>query len=609
MGFVFDGLDAEAYDRQYTDRQLVRRILLYFLPQSRRIVLVAASITAAALLDVALPIYISSSLDKLAGKPTLDQLLLVGGIIILLGALSWVFNYIRRSVSARAVGDVVLKMRRDAFDAVMQRDLSFYDAFPSGKVVSRVNSDTQAFAQVVTLAMDLLSQVLLIVLLIGYLFYVNPPLTWITLALAPFIVFVALAFRRIARQSITLARRVGASVSNHIQETISGIAVAKAFRQEQAAYDEFQVVNRQSFQINRRTGYVFSSLFPILNMLAGVGTAALVYVGGLIVWGGTLTAGNWYLFIQGIRLFWFPLTSIASFWSQFQIGLAASERVFALLDAEPRVVQTGAEKLSTVRGEIAFEALDFSYNPGSPVLEKFSLAIRAGETLALVGHTGSGKSSIAKLIARFYEFQSGRLSIDGHDIRGLDLPAYRERLGIVTQSPFLFDGTVLENIRYGRPAASDDEVKAAAAHVGGGDWISGLMQGLQTEVGERGGNLSMGQRQLIALARVLLQDPSIFILDEATASVDPLTEALIQEGLEVVLEHRTSIVIAHRLSTVKYADRIIVLRQGQIIEEGSHDALLARGGHYAELYNTYFRHQSLAYIENAPDVAEPVAAA
>jgi ABC-type multidrug transport system fused ATPase/permease subunit len=329
-----------------------------------------------------------------------------------------------------------------------------------------------------------------------------------------------------------------------------------------------------------------------------------VYVGGPIVWGGTLTPGAWYLFIQGIRLFWFPLTSIASFWSQFQIGLAAAERVFALLDAEPRVVQTGHEQLATVRGEIAFEKLDFSYNPGTPVLEDFSLTIRAGETLALVGHTGSGKSSIAKLIARFYEFQSGRLAIDGHDLRSLDLGAYRARLGIVTQSPFLFDGTVLENIRYGRPAASDDEVRQAAAHVGGGDWIDGLTQGLATEVGERGSNLSMGQRQLIALARVLLQNPSIFILDEATASVDPLTEALIQEGLEVVLEHRTSIVIAHRLSTVKNADRIIVLRQGRIIEEGTHDGLLASGGHYAELYNTYFRHQSLAYIENAPQVAE-----
>jgi ATP-binding cassette, subfamily B, bacterial len=609
MGFVMDGLDAEAYDRIYTDRQLVGRILAYFWPQTRRIVLVAGCITAAALLDVALPVYISQSLDQLKDDPALPKLLLIGGIIMLLGVLSWVFNYVRRSVSARAVGDVVLKMRRDAFNAVMQRDLSFYDTFPSGKIVSRVNSDTQAFAQVVTLAMDLLSQLLLIVLLIGYLFWVNPTLTWITLALAPVIVFVALAFRRIARQSITLARRVGAAVSGHIQETISGIAVAKAFRQEQAAYEEFQVVNRQSFQINRRTGYVFSSLFPILNMVAGVGTAALVYVGGLIVWGGTLSPGAWYLFIQGIRQFWFPLTSIASFWSQFQIGLAAAERVFALLDAEPRVVQTGNEQLPVVRGEIAFEVLDFSYNPGTPVLEAFSLTIQAGETLALVGHTGSGKSSIAKLIARFYEYQSGRLAIDGHDIRGLDLAAYRERLGIVTQSPFLFDGTVMENIRYGRPAASDDEVKQAAAHVGGGDWIGGLTQGLATEVGERGSNLSMGQRQLIALARVLLQDPSIFILDEATASIDPLTETLIQEGLEVVLEHRTSIVVAHRLSTVKNADRIIVLREGRIIEEGSHDGLLASGGHYAELYNTYFRHQSLSYIENAPGVAEALAAA
>ena len=603
MGFIMDGLDAEAYDRQYTDRQLVGRILGYFWPQTRRIALVAAAITIAALLDVALPVYISSSLDRLSGTPGLGTLLVIGGVIMLLGALSWGFNYVRRAISARAVGDVVLKLRQDAFDAVMQRDLSFYDSFPSAKIVSRVNSDTQAFSQVVTLAMDLLSQLLLVALLIGYLFWVNVTLTWITLALAPLIVVAALAFRHLARQSITQVRRVAAAVNAHIQETISGIAVAKAFRQEAAAYAEFQAVNRQSLQINRRTGYVFSAIFPVLNMLAGGGTAALVYVGGLSVWAGALTPGGWYLFIQGIRLFWFPLTSIASFWSQFQIGLAAAERVFALLDAEPRVVQTGAERLASVRGEICFESLDFSYNPGSPVLEDFSLTIGAGETLALVGHTGSGKSSIARLIARFYEFQDGRLAIDGHDIRSLDLAAYRERLGIVTQSPFLFDGTVMENIRYGRPAASDDEVRQAAAHVGGGDWIDGLTQGLATEVGERGSNLSMGQRQLIALARVLLQDPSIFILDEATASIDPLTETLIQEGLDVVLERRTSIVIAHRLSTVKNADRIIVLRQGRIIEEGNHEALLAAGGHYAELYNTYFRHQSLAYIENAADVA------
>jgi ABC-type multidrug transport system fused ATPase/permease subunit len=374
--------------------------------------------------------------------------------------------------------------------------------------------------------------------------------------------------------------------------------VAKTFRQEPAIYREFLEVNNQSRRVNTRTRYVFSSIFPILNIMAGVGTAALVYVGGLSVRDGTLTPGTWFLFIQGLQAFWFPLTSIASFWSQFQLGLAAGERVFALIDAEPRVVQTNDVTLPQIRGEITFSSVDFAYKEGEPVLQGFNLQIAAGETLALVGHTGSGKSSIAKLVARFYEFQGGTLAIDGVDIRTLNLEAYRSRLGIVTQSPFLFDGTVRENIRYGRPDADDTAVLEAARHVGGGDWIASLPNGLDSEVGERGASLSMGQRQLVALARVLLQDPAIIILDEATASVDPLTETLIQEGLDTVLEGRTAIVIAHRLSTVRNADRIIVLRKGAIIEEGNHEQLLAGGGHYADLYNTYFRHQSLEYIES-----------
>jgi ABC-type multidrug transport system fused ATPase/permease subunit len=427
---------------------------------------------------------------------------------------------------------------------------------------------------------------------------VDVRLTLILLLIAPVIMVVALAFRRIARRTITASRRVRSVVTSHIQETVSGIRVAKTFRQEGAVYDDFLRVNKQSYRVNLRTGFVFSGIFPILSLLAGIGTAALVFFGGAQVLEGNLTAGSWYLFIQGLAIFWFPLTSIASFWSQFQLGLSAGERIFALLDADPKVVQNGNVRIEPVAGDIRFEKVDFAYNEGEPVLEKFDLHIPAGQMLAIVGHTGAGKSSLGKLVARFYEFQAGRLTIDGHDIRSLDLGSYRRHLGIVTQTPFLFEGSVRSNIGYGKRGATGREIDRAARLIGGGDWVDLLPHGLDTRVTERGGNLSMGQRQLVALARIVLQSPSILILDEATASVDPLTEALIQEGLDTVLKGRTSIVIAHRLSTIRHADRIIVLERGAIIEDGTHDSLLASGGHYAGLYNTYFRHQSLSYIES-----------
>jgi len=605
MGFILAGLETEAYDRNYSDRELLRRLLSYFAPYRWQMILVAAAISLNSLAGAAGPILISWGIDLLnQNSQQAGLILIVSGGLLLLGVLGWGFNFIQQWFSARVVGNVVLKIREDVFSATIRHDMSFFDEFASGKIVSRVTSDTQDLSEVVSLTTNLLSMILLIVILSAYLFSISVRLTLILLVMAPVAVIVALSFRRVARTVTQRAKRVTAKINAQIQESVSGIVVAKSFRQERAIYNTFAANNRQAYGVGLRRGITFDSIFPILNICSGLGVAALVYFGGLAVWGGSISPGEWYLFMQAVGFFMWPLINIASFWSQFQDGLAAAERVFALIDAEPKVVQTATEPVARLAGRIEFRDLRFSYIPtgaesraGEIVLPDLSLAIRPHETVALVGHTGAGKSSVAKLISRFYEFQEGELLVDGRDIRSLDLSAYRRQIGLVPQEPFLFSGNVLENIRYGLPGATDDQVCIAAERIAGGDWLADLPNGLDTDVGERGANLSMGQRQLVALARVLLKDPAILILDEATASVDPFTETQIQEGLATVMSDRTSVVIAHRLSTVRHADRIIVMGHGEIIEEGSHDSLLARGGHYAELYNTYFRHQSLEYIE------------
>ncbi|HTK06931.1 MAG TPA: ABC transporter ATP-binding protein [Ktedonobacteraceae bacterium] len=595
MGFFMDGLDAEAYDRTYKDSQLIKRIIGYFRPQLTVMLLVALLVLLSSLLDTAFPLLVSDAIDLLTRPQPLQPILFLVGFLLLSGVLSWTFNLFRQWFTAKSVGDVVLQLRRDAFSSVVSRDMSFFDEFSSGKVVSRVTSDTESFATVVTLTLNLVSQLLLFFLVAILLFVRSWQLALIALSIMPAIIGVALGFRRIARVSTQRSQRSLASVNANVQEVVSGITIAKNFRQEQSMYDEFKRINEQSFHVNVRSGFIYNGVFPVLVLIANIGTALVIYFGGQSVLKNTISAGDWFLFLQSIRLLWLPLTSIASFWSQFQLGLAASERVFALLDAEPRVRQVDAQPVSQLAGKIEFKNLFFSYDDRQSVLTNFHLTIQPGETIALVGHTGAGKSSLGKLVARFYEYQGGQLLIDDRDIRSFDLHDYHAHLGIVPQTPFLFSGTVMDNIRYAHPSASDEEVEGVAHRIGGGDWLEALPEGLLTEVGETGRSLSMGQRQLVALARVLLQDPSIIILDEATASVDPLTEAQIQEGLDILLKNRTAIIIAHRLSTIKHADRILVLSMGRVVEEGSHEVLMTRGGHYAQLYNTYFRHQSPDY--------------
>ena len=597
MAAVMRGLDAEAYDRQYSDKELVNRILNYFRPHRRKVIIISTCVFLMALAGAALPLIVSNSVGVMADGGDDRLLPLLIGVVFFTGIGNWGLNWIRRQLTSEVIADVILVMRQDAFSAAAQQDLSFYDEFSSGRIVSRITSDTQEFGEVIILSTDVINQLAVALILIVTLFTIEWRLTLLVLAMAPFVALAALAFRNLARRVTQQGSRAMGEVNKAIQEAVTGVRVAKNFRQEQAIYDEFLAVNEQAYGINVRRGFVIANIFPVLSILTGIGTAVLIYFGGRSAVAGAITVAAWYLFVATIDRFWFPVTNLSAFWSQFQAGLSAAERVFALMDVETAVRQTDDIRAEDLQGEIIFKNVSFRYSEQEQVLDNFSLHIAPGESIALVGHTGAGKSSIIKLIARYYEFQEGQICVDGYDLRDFDLTSFRQQIGLVSQVPFLFAGTVAENIRYGRPAASDAEIEAMARRIGEGEWLETLPSGLASQVGERGSRLSMGQRQLVALTRVLVQSPRIFVLDEATASVDPFTESQIQQALNLIMANSTAIIIAHRLSTVRAADRIIVLQKGHIIEQGDHDALMTQGGHYAELYDTYFRHQSPKYSE------------
>lgn len=598
MGF-FSNLDVEAYDREYSNKELLERIASYVKPHTSRLAWISLFLVLIGVSSAAFPLVISNSIDRLAIDKDESLIILLISLVVLAALISWGGNWIRRRLTVRVVSNIVMSLRTGAFASAANHDLSFYDKYSSGKVVSRITSDTREFGQLILLITDLGAQMVRTLVLGIVLVRLEYRLFLYVLVFLPVVFFIARGFRKAARNVTREGMRAMAKVNATIKETVSGIAVAKNFRQEPKIFVDFDQANTESYRINVRRGFVLALVFPVLNALGGVGTALLVYAGGMSAAQGWVTIGSWYLFVLGLDYFFFPVLNLASFWAQVQAGLSASERVFALIDAEPAVVQNGELIPERLSGKIRIDGLGFYYLENEWVFQDFDLNIAPGENIAIVGHTGSGKSSIAKLIARFYEFQSGKILIDGEDIRNLDLTAYRKQLGFISQIPFLFSGTVADNIQYACAGSSPEEIIRLARKIGEGEWLETLPDGLETEVGERGGQLSMGQRQLVALLRVLIQNPAIFILDEATASVDPFTERQIQQALDLILKDSTSILIAHRLSTVKSADRIIVLDRGKIIEEGTHESLLEDNGYYAELYNTYFRHQSLAYVEES----------
>jgi len=599
------GLEAEDYDKKISDKVLLKRIIGYFGKYKRPMTIVIFFLTISSAFRALIPVLTSIALNNIdPTNPNVFLLILIILFIFGLNLLGWVFNYFRRLNITQVIGNVMLDLRRDAGEAVLEHDLSFFDKHPIGKIVSRINTDSRDLSQTVELTLDVISSLFVIIFILIFMIFMNLTLVLITIITFPLFFALALSFRKIARSRTLLGQRALASVNAYVKESFSGIQIAKTFRQEDKLYENFNQVNNISYKVNLHRGYVFNIMYPVLSLIQGVVLTLILFYGGESVLNGSISGGDLNLFLQGLSYLFFPLLTIATFWPAFQTGLASSERIFALIDTLPLVVQNNNIKPPRLKGGIEFKNVSFSYEESQEVFENFSLKINPGESVAIVGHTGAGKSSLAKLIARFYEFQGGEILIDGVNIRDFDLKEYRRQVGIIPQTPFLWADTIENNIKYCCKMATKEDVYNVLNISSGADWIDDVSNGLETNVGERGSRLSMGQRQLVVFARVILEDPAILILDEATASVDPFTETRIQEALQKTIEGRTSIIIAHRLWTVRHVDRIIVMDHGKIVEEGNHNDLMSKGGTYAELYNTYFRHQSLEYIEKMKEISQ-----
>jgi len=595
MGYF--GLDEEGYDRIYSDRELFSRVIKLFKPYRRSMTIVIIFICLSSVTYGLTPFLMSLVIKHLELES--NPLILIFFIIniLILNSLGYVFNYVNRRTGNRMVYGVCYNLRRQTNLRVLEQDLSFFDKYPTGRIVSRINSDGQKFGGSVTMFTELISSFLMLIIVLIPMIFISLLLTGVFMLIVPIVFAFTLSFRKVSRRKSVYGQRSLAQVNAFVQESMAGIQIIKSFRQEESQFENFLSINDQSFRVNMSRALYLSILFPSLDILIAVLYALLIFFGGNFITQGVLSGSDIYLFLQSSLILFAPLLQIAGFWPQFQEGLSAAERIFALQDSQSYIKQ-GDYVLDSIKGKIEFENLGFEYVPEKPVFKDFSLEIQPGETVAIVGHTGAGKSSLTKILLRLYEFQSGDVRIDGHSIRDISLTEFRRSIGFIPQVPFLWADTIENNVTYGAPDAKREEVMWALEQAGGTEWVESLDNGLETFILERGKVLSMGQRQLIVFARVLLQNPSILILDEATASVDPFTELQIQESMERVMQGRTTIIIAHRLTTVRNVDRIIVLDHGKIVEEGNHENLMQKNGYYARLYNTYFRHQSYEFISS-----------
>ena len=537
-------------------------------------------------LGVVGPYILSIAIDQYIKNRDISGLYWISALYIGTYIVSWIAGCIQTYLRFWLGQRLVFDLRLDMFRNLQQLSMSFYDKRHVGRIMSRVTNDVETLNEFLTSGVEAaIGDMFILAFIVTVMFFLNTRLALISLAVIPILLIGTVLLGEKVREAYRVTRKKISGVTANLAESISGMRVVQSFSREMANAQQFDRVNVENLQANIQAAKVSALFFPLVDVLGSLGTCLILWFGGTDVMGGYLSLGVFVAFMAYVTRFFMPIREISMLYNNVQSALAATERITEIVDAKPEVEEADdAIQMPTIKGEIRFNHVSFGYEPSNFVLKGIRLEVKENQRIALVGPTGAGKTSLANLTARFYDPQEGSITIDGYDLRKVSLKSLRSQMGIVLQDPFLFTGSIRENIAYGRPEAAEQEIIEAAKAVGAHDFITNFSKGYDTNVGERGIRLSMGQRQLISFARALLADPRILILDEATSSVDAYTELLIQNAMKKLLEKRTTLIIAHRLSTVRSADKIIVVDDGKIVDTGTHDELMKREGLYRKLY-------------------------